>query len=129
MNSAGEKIGAVVAAIIGVAVLAIVVSAQANTVNVLSAFFGGVANLIAVAISPITGQTVQGSTAGLAGGSWLTGSGVSGFSVNAGGITGAINGLLGGASGAGNVISGLTGSGGSGMLSGQDFLDAGSFGN
>jgi hypothetical protein len=115
MGDVGEKVMAGIAAIIGLAVIAIVVSQNANTVNVLGSFFSGVTNLIAVAISPITGQSVTGANAtGLTGGAWQ-----SGFALNANPSTalgfGIGNGVV---SGAASLISGLTGSGSSGSFGG-----------
>jgi hypothetical protein len=128
MNDIGEKIAAGIAAIIGLAVIALMLSNKANTVNVISAFFGGLSNLIGVAVSPVTGQSVSGlSAAGLSGGTWQTGSGGTGSTsaFSAGGSGGGFNigSLLGGAgsllggSGIGSGLSGLF-SGGEGGLAG-----------
>lgn len=152
VSDIGDKILGIVGAIIGLAVLAIVISNQANTTNVLTSFFAGLSNLIGVAISPVTGQSVSGLTAGLQGGAWS--GGTSGFSlsggsygVNVGGVGqianaagGFAGGLLRGAAGgaygyAGSIAAGssgtnlagsLGGSGGSGALA-QDFIDSGTF--
>lgn len=107
MSDTGEKIAAGVGAIIGLAVLAIAISQRANTANVLGAFFGGLSNLIGVAISPVTGQSVSGLSAGLTGGAWQNGtSSVLGaaYGVNVGGA-GQISNVAGNL--AGGVVNGL----------------------
>lgn len=127
MGDTGEKIFGIVGAIIGLAVLAIIISAKANTASVLGAFFGGLSNLVGVAISPITGQSVSGLSAGLAGGAWSTGT--SGFAlnggsygVNQGGIGQITNmtggGFLGGGGGGMGGLGGLLGGGGGGGMGG-----------
>lgn len=52
----GERIGSIITGIIAVAIVAVVVSNGANTVGVVRSFFGGLAALIGVAVSPITGS-------------------------------------------------------------------------
>lgn len=143
MNDVGEKVMGIIGAIIGLSVLAIVISSKANTASVLSSFFGGLSNLIGVAISPVTGQTVSNLSAGLSGGSWSGSSSTSGFSLNssygvnvgglgqitnlAGNFTGGLlSGVMGGAYGysgnsGGTNFSSLLG-GGSGS-SGGGFID------
>jgi hypothetical protein len=126
----GEKVTAGISAFIGLAVVAIVISQRANTVNVIGTFMAGITNLIGVAISPITGQSVSGlSAAGLTGGSWTTGlsgfasnasgftTGTGGVSLNLGNLGGSLNSLFGGGS------TGTTGSGGS-----TGVIDNGTFG-
>jgi len=55
MNSkAGEMIIGIVSMIIGVAVLAVILSKQANTSSVISAFGAAVSQMLTTAISPIT---------------------------------------------------------------------------
>jgi hypothetical protein len=146
VNDLGQKIGAFIAAIIGLAVLAIVISARANTVNVLGAFFGGVTNLVGVAISPVTGTSAAG--AGLGGGSWEGGTPyASGFALPATGGGGGAFGLSTpggfnlGVSGVGDILGGLgslvggSGGGGGSLFSGLGsmfgggggFIDSGSF--
>ena len=133
MGDIGQKIVGGIAAIISLAVVALVISSKANTPNVLNSFFGGLSNLIGVAISPVTGQTVAGLNAGqLTGdtGTWtvpvnnqigttstLTGAGnlltgAGNLVTGAGNLTKSVNQLFGG--------SGNTGSGGG-------FVDSGSF--
>lgn len=123
MNDAGEKIVGIIGAIIGLAVLAIVISARANTANVLASFFGGLSNLVGVAISPITGQQVSnlsglsGSGGGLTSGfSLLGGSSGGGVNLNVGsllgsGSSGGIGSLLGGSGGSSGGIGSLFGGG------------------
>lgn len=143
MGDAGEKLVGIIGAIVALAVVAIVISARANTAAVLSSFFGGLSNLIGVAISPVTGQTVSGLQAGLTGGQW-SGSGTSGFSlgstygVNVGGVgqianvagqfAGGLLNSVGGAYGYGGSIAAGS-SGGTNVASsvGQDFVDSGTF--
>jgi membrane DNA delivery protein len=127
MGDIGKDIGAGIAAIIGLAVLAIVISSRANTVAVLQSFFAGASNLIGVAISPITGQSVSGLTAGgLSGGAW-SGSGTSGLLGNASSIFNMIPGASGSSSiipgglsptslGLGSITGGLGGIGGGGTF-------------
>jgi hypothetical protein len=71
MDKIGADISAIVAAIVGVAVVALIVSPNARSAGVLEAAFSGLSNLIGVAVSPVTGQQVSGlSGAGLSGGGW-----------------------------------------------------------
>jgi hypothetical protein len=142
MGDIGQKIVGGIAAIISLAVVALVISSKANTPNVLNSFFGGLSNLIGVAISPVTGQTVAGLNAGqLTGdtGTWTvpvnnqigTTSTLSGGGnlLTQGGnlLTGAGN-LV---TGAGNLTKSVNqlfgGSGGSGPSGGGGFVDSGSF--
>jgi hypothetical protein len=141
MSDIGEKIAGIIGAIIGLAVLAIVISNTANTANVLSSFFGGLSNLIGVAISPVTGQSVSGLTAGtpgLQGGSWTSGFAIPGVASNfAGGLgvgvgqglsSGLLSAIGGGSSGGGGSgLGSLLGSSGGSGAAAQDFVDAGAF--
>lgn len=130
MNDAGEKIVGIIGAIIGLAVLAIVISARANTANVLASFFDGLSNLVGVAISPITGQQVS-NLSGLSGsgGGLVSGFGVNlglgnsngGFNLNLSGLGSILGGGGGGSSGIGSLLGGSSGGGA------QDFIDSGSF--
>lgn len=129
MNNVGQTVSGILAAIVSLAVLAIVISSRANTVNVVSAFMGGITNLIGVAISPITGASVSNlNGGGLAGGQWQTGqsysngatSGFASSSAAAGNIGGVFNvggQTFGGSIGLGSITS-LFGSG-SGSNSGS----------
>ena len=53
----GDKITVVIMAIIGLAVLAVILSKNANTSNVISAAGGGFSQLLAAAISPVAGNS------------------------------------------------------------------------
>lgn len=55
MTSNTELAAGIVTAIIGVAVISVILSTNANTVDVLGATFSGLSQTIATAISPITG--------------------------------------------------------------------------
>lgn len=61
MNDDVKNIGAAItgfiSAIIGLAILAVILSNSSNTVNVLTTFFSGFAGLIQTAVSPVTGGT------------------------------------------------------------------------
>jgi hypothetical protein len=156
MNDIGQRIAGGIAAVFTLATLAIIISTKANTPNVLGTFFGGLANLIGVAISPVTGQTVSGlGASSLTGATTDTGAwtvpitnfaGTAGALGNAGGVlsgagnlvTGAgslansvgklFGGTGGSSSGGGAVDSGTwdTGSGGGGFVDSGSF-DTGSF--
>ncbi len=124
MSDVGEKISAAIAAIIGVAVLALVLSQRATSASVIGAFFTGMSNLVGVAISPVTGQSVANLTGGgLTGGVW---SGSSTASNSTGStLTGAAN-LVGALTGGGlGALGGLFGS--SGGSSGGITEDLGTF--
>lgn len=132
MGDIGEKITGMIAAIVGLAVLAIVISQRANTANVLGAFFGGLSTLIGTAISPITGQTPAGSNTALSGGNWAGSSGAgtsqfasSGFNPMSLLSGGGMGNILGGSSGSGSggidiasLLGGIGGSGGGSSSSG-----------
>lgn len=55
MNKMAEQIVVVAIAIIGVAILAVLVSKNSNTANVISSFGNAFSNSLKAAISPITG--------------------------------------------------------------------------
>lgn len=57
MSKAGEQISVILLAIVGVAVLALVVSKQANTSAVISAATQGFSTALGAALSPVTGST------------------------------------------------------------------------
>lgn len=116
MSDVGEKISAAIAAIIGVAVLALVLSQRATSASVIGAFFTGMSNLVGVAISPVTGQSVANLTGGgLTGGVWSGSSTAS----NSTGST---------LTGAANLVGALTGGGGLGALGGLFGSSGGSSG-
>lgn len=54
MNELARQAGAIFAAIIGVAILAVIVSRQANTSKVLETGFRGFSNILGTALSPVT---------------------------------------------------------------------------
>lgn len=58
LNQLTENVISVMLAIVGVALLAVLVSKNSNTAGVLQAFFSGNSNFLAVAESPVTGDTV-----------------------------------------------------------------------
>jgi PRD1 phage membrane DNA delivery len=55
MNSAVAQIVAVFSMIIGVAIVAVLVSKNANTAGVINSAFGGLSTAIGAAVSPVTG--------------------------------------------------------------------------
>lgn len=57
MGKAGEQIVVVLIAIIGVATLAVILSRNSNTTNVIQAAAGGFSQSLAAALAPITGQS------------------------------------------------------------------------
>lgn len=59
-----NAIVSIAVAIVGVAVLAVIVSKNANTAGVISAASGGFAQDLGVAVSPVTGGTGYGSFGG-----------------------------------------------------------------
>lgn len=59
MNSMVEAASSIVLAIIGLAIVAVLVSRKANTSGVIQASASGLANNIAVAQSPITGTSLN----------------------------------------------------------------------
>lgn len=56
MGRAGEQITVVIMAIIGVAVLSVILSKQANTTNVITAAGHGFNALLSAAVSPVAGN-------------------------------------------------------------------------
>lgn len=59
MNDLWSGVITIAVAIIGVATLAVIVSKQSNTANVISAASQGFSGALATAVSPITGQTMS----------------------------------------------------------------------
>jgi hypothetical protein len=55
MSHFGDQIVAILTAIIGVAIVAVIVSNKSNTPNVISAAASAFSNAIGTAVSPITG--------------------------------------------------------------------------
>jgi len=74
MNNITEMVLTIVTAIIGVAVLALLISPKARTTEVIQAGASAVGNMLAVAQSPVTGNDVKIDT------SYPSGSGGFGFS-------------------------------------------------
>lgn len=116
MGKIGDEISAILTAIIGLAILAVIVSGGSNTVNVITAAFSGLNALIRTAITPVTGGSIASTGSypviSAAGGNYggsnsLYGSSLSGSS---GGIT--IGGFGGGAGGSlsisGSTLNSLT---------------------
>lgn len=63
MNGITEAVVTVATLIVGVALLALIVSRQSNTTGVISSAFGGFSNALQVAVSPVTGASM-GATLG-----------------------------------------------------------------
>jgi hypothetical protein len=59
MNQVWGGVVTVLMAIIGVAILAVLVSKQSNTTSVLGAASSAFTNSLGAALSPITGQTIS----------------------------------------------------------------------
>jgi hypothetical protein len=118
MDKFGQDVTAIITAIIGVAIVAVVLSNGANTVNVLWSFFQGMAGLLSVAISPITGQSVTSGGTLTAG--WSN-TGVNGFTVSGGvGTNGTINSITGSV----NSASALITAGTNGIMNGASAVNA-----
>jgi PRD1 phage membrane DNA delivery len=99
----GDKISQVISAIIGLAVLAVVLSQGAQTVAVLNAFFTGFAALLKTVMAPVSAGTATGNIAtgltSVATGSTLpTASTVSNAATGLGGLFSGIATLFGGSS-------------------------------
>jgi len=67
MNQLTESVVTIATAIVGVALLALLVSKKSNTSGVISAAGAAFSNALGVATSPVTGASVSGLT-GLGGG-------------------------------------------------------------
>jgi hypothetical protein len=61
MGSTGEAIATILLAIIGVAIIAVFVSNQSNTANVVTAGGSGFASALRCALSPVTGGSCPSS--------------------------------------------------------------------
>ncbi len=72
MGQLGNSVVTVLLAIIGVAIVAVLVSKNANTTKVIGAASGGFSNSLATALSPVTGSTGLGGFPGGGGGSIST---------------------------------------------------------
>lgn len=64
MGGAMERITTIAVAITGVAMLAVLMSKRADTANVIKAGGSAFSQGLAVAVSPITGASIQGITGG-----------------------------------------------------------------
>lgn len=72
MGHMGDQIIAILTAIVGVAILSVIVSKNSNTTGVIQAASGGFAQAIATAVSPITGSSGgMGPVTGFTGGNSL----------------------------------------------------------
>jgi hypothetical protein len=65
-----DTITSIVTAIIGLAILSVIVSKNAQTSTVIQAASGGLASDIQAATGPVTGGTNFGSMSSISGGSW-----------------------------------------------------------
>lgn len=63
MGKIGEQVTVVLLAIVGVAVLAVILSKNSNTTGVVSATGSGFAQALSAALSPITGTGLASGTA------------------------------------------------------------------
>ncbi len=61
MGKIGEQVTVIAIAIVGVAVLAVILSKNSNTTGVLSAAGAGFSQALAAALSPVTGSGNYGS--------------------------------------------------------------------
>ena len=75
MQQIGPTAIAIVSGIIGLAIIAVIVSRQAQTPTVISSTGGALAGIISAAVSPVTGSgsNMLGATAGSAIGGLVTG--------------------------------------------------------
>jgi hypothetical protein len=96
MDKIGTQIAGFISAILGVAIIAVILSRGATTVSVLGTFFQGLTQLLQVVVSPVTGGSNFGTgSAGYTGEVTLGQNGyVSGTGSNASGNNGiSLNGL------------------------------------
>lgn len=63
MNQVTETVVTIATAIVGVAILALLVSRRSNTAAVIQAAASGFGNALNVAVSPVTGASMGGSLA------------------------------------------------------------------
>lgn len=74
MNQLTEALLTIVTAIVGVAILSVLVSNRANTANVLGAFGASFSNMLSAATAPVTGRAATPNlTVGTSGGSPFSG--------------------------------------------------------
>lgn len=67
MSTFGDQVVAILTAIIGVAIVAVLVSRNSNTANVITSTANAFAQAIGVAVSPVTGQGAGASFSGFTG--------------------------------------------------------------
>lgn len=60
MGHFGDQVVAILTAIIGVAIVAVIVSKRSDTTNVVSSAFSAFSGLVSTAVSPITGSVGAG---------------------------------------------------------------------
>ena len=66
MSEFGSSLVAVIMAIIGVAIVAVLVSQKAQTANVLNAGGTAISNVLGAALSPVTGSSALGTATNVA---------------------------------------------------------------
>lgn len=64
LGHVGDQIVAILTAIIGVAIVAVIVSNRSNTANVITSAAQALSGAVATAVSPITGTSVGGFAGG-----------------------------------------------------------------
>jgi len=67
MGHVGEQITAILTAIIGVAILSVILSKRSNTANVIGSAANAFSMALGTAVSPITGNTSLGPVGGFTG--------------------------------------------------------------
>lgn len=120
----GKGVAGFVTAIIGLAILAVVLSNGANTVGVLNSFFSGLSGLLRTVIAPVTGgsgSSLYSPSYPVSGGSYVP---MNGYSQSGYGLTGSSGGLAIGTPYGSVALSGQTlqnaGSAISGFFTGQN---------
>jgi hypothetical protein len=115
LSSIGKGVSALVAGIIGLAILSVVLSNGSSTVAVMQSFFSGLAQLIQVVVTPVSASS---STSGS---SLLTNplSVLEGTGSSLGGSSGGLGNILGGGSSAGGISGVLSDSGINSILGGS----------
>lgn len=68
MSQTMEAVVTILTAIVGVAILSVLVSKKSNTAGVISAGSAAFGNALGIAVSPVTGSTVSGLGGGQGGG-------------------------------------------------------------
>lgn len=94
MDEMGKAITGIVTAIIGVAILSVIISSRAQTSGVIQSLSSGLGNVLAVATSPVTGNTATPNLSYSGSGSSGSGSlGIGGATVSLSGLNGLIGSL------------------------------------